>query len=92
MPLGVAADIPYQASAASIEAGQVLFIGTDGIWETRNPDGEFFGKQRLQQLIHRYAASNARTILLSIVDAVEEFRGQNDPEDDLTLLVVKVND
>jgi sigma-B regulation protein RsbU (phosphoserine phosphatase) len=92
LPLGVAADIPYQASAASIEAGQVLFIGTDGIWETRNPDGEFFGKQRLQQLIRRYAASNARTILLSIVDAVEEFRGQNDPEDDLTLVVVKVND
>jgi phosphoserine phosphatase RsbU/P len=90
LALGVAADTVYQASAAAIRPGQILFIGTDGIWETRNEHGEFFGRERLQQVIRQYAAENSRTILLSVIDAVEEFRGQKDQEDDLTLVVAKV--
>lgn len=91
LPLGVDAAIPYRESSTAIEGGQILFIGTDGIWETRNDRGEFFGRERLRQVIRQYAAENARTILLSVIDAVEEFRGQKEQEDDLTLVIVKVN-
>ncbi|MGW8187182.1 MAG: SpoIIE family protein phosphatase, partial [Desulfobacterales bacterium] len=44
LPLGVDAAIPYRESSTTIEDGQVLFIGTDGIWETGNEMGELFGK------------------------------------------------
>jgi sigma-B regulation protein RsbU (phosphoserine phosphatase) len=90
LPLGVDADIPYRAASLAIEPGQIVCIGTDGIWETRNETGEFFGKTRLQQVIRQYSAQDARTILLSIFDAVEEFRGHREQHDDLTLVIVKV--
>ncbi|MFZ0614285.1 MAG: PP2C family protein-serine/threonine phosphatase [Desulfobacterales bacterium] len=91
LPLGVDAEIPHRASSAAIADGQVLFIGKDGIWEPRNENDELFGKDRLKNVIRRYAGLSARDILLAVYDAVEEFRGELKPEDDLTIVVVKLN-
>jgi len=75
-----------------IEPGQVTAIGTDGIWETRNSAGEMFGKERLLRLIRQHATAATQAIVLAVLDAVEEFRGPDDPSDDITLMAVKVND
>jgi sigma-B regulation protein RsbU (phosphoserine phosphatase) len=90
LPLGVAKDTVYGTSSADIKAGQILIMGTDGIWEARNSKGELFGKKRLQQVIHANSKESARTILLSVIDAVEEFREKEMQEDDLTLVIVKI--
>ena len=75
-----------------IEPGQVTAIGTDGIRETRNSAGEMFGKERLLRLIRQYATAATQAIVLAVLNAVEEFRGPDDPSDDITLMAVKVND
>ena len=90
LPLGVDAAIPYRESSTAIEDGQILFIGTDGIWETANEMGELFGKDRLKEVIRRHAGQSARDILLAVHGAAEEFRGELKPEDDLTIVVVKL--
>ena len=90
LPLGVDAAIPYRESSTAIEDGQVLFIGTDGIWETGNKKGELFGKDRLKEVIRQYAGQSARDILLAVHAAAEEFRGELKQEDDLTIVVVKL--
>ena len=90
LPLGVDAAIPYHESSTAIEDGQVLFIGTDGIWETGNEKGELFGKDRLKEVIRRHAGQSARDILLAVHAAAEEFRGDLKQEDDLTIVVVKL--
>jgi sigma-B regulation protein RsbU (phosphoserine phosphatase) len=92
MPLGVLKEAEYEQSSREIKPGQVIFIGTDGIWEARNQKEEMFGKDRLQQVIRRYAAESAQTIMLSILDAVKDFCGIADQEDDLTLMVIKVKE
>jgi len=90
LPLGVDAAIPYRASSTAIEDGQILFIGTDGIWETANKMGELFGKDRLKEVIRRHAGQSARDILLAVHGAAEEFRGELKQEDDLTIVIVKL--
>ena len=90
LPLGVDAAIPYRESSTAIDNGQVLFIGTDGIWETGNEKGELFGKDRLKEVIRQYASQSARDILLAVHAAVEEFRGELKQEDDLTIVIVKL--
>jgi len=90
LPLGVDAAIPYHESSAAIEDGQVLFIGTDGLWETSNEKGELFGKDRLKEVIRRHASQSAREILLAVHTAAEEFRGELKQEDDLTIVVIKL--
>jgi len=88
--LGVDTAIPYRESSTAIDNGQVLFIGTDGIWETGNEKGELFGKDRLKEVIRQYASQSARDILLAVHAAVEEFRGELKQEDDLTIVIVKL--
>jgi sigma-B regulation protein RsbU (phosphoserine phosphatase) len=91
-PLGVSDQTRFEESVAAVEPGQIIVIGTDGIWETRNRAGEMFGKERLMHLIRQHAQSPAQAIVLAVLDAVEEFRGPDEPEDDLTLMAVKVGD
>jgi len=90
--LGIDAEIAYGESSTAVKDGQILFIGTDGIWETRNEKDELFGKDRLKNVIRQHAGRSARDILLAVYDTVEEFRGDLKPEDDLTIVVIKLNE
>ena len=92
IPLGISKDAVYTASSCDVKSGQIIFLGTDGIWEARNAEGKLFGKERLQQVIHTNSRESARTIVLSVLDAVEEFRGREEQEDDLTLVITKLTD
>jgi sigma-B regulation protein RsbU (phosphoserine phosphatase) len=92
MALGISKDTVYTASSGDIKPGQIIFLGTDGIWEARNTKGEVFGKERLQQVIHINSRESARTIVLSVLDAVEDFRGKGAQEDDLTSVIIKIID
>jgi sigma-B regulation protein RsbU (phosphoserine phosphatase) len=92
MPLGVHEDATYKELSFEIKPGQLIFIGTDGIRETRNQNDEMFGHQRLQQILRQNAKASAQTVKLAILDAVAEFRGNQAQEDDLTLVVIKVKD
>ena len=88
--LGVMDGFFYKVFSRPVSPGQTIVIGTDGIWETHNPDGEMFGKENLRRLIRVNARESAEKIVTGIVDAVSAFRGDREQEDDVTLVVVKV--
>ena len=91
MALGVDGDYIYQESVmANLSRGQILLIGTDGIWETHNASGEMFGKKRLAAHIRENASSTSEKILHSIIESLKAFRGSVKQEDDVTLAVVKI--
>ena len=91
IPLGVDADYPYANSERDgLQDGQIILLGTDGIWEAHNAEGGMFGKQPLLEVIRRERDHSAQTILEAIVDALNRFRGNYELEDDVTLLVIKV--
>jgi serine phosphatase RsbU (regulator of sigma subunit) len=46
MPLGVREDATYKELSFEIKPGQIIFIGTEGVRETRNQNDEMFGSQR----------------------------------------------
>ena len=69
--------------------GQIIVIGTDGIWETENSRSETFGKFRLRQIIRQHSQFAAQEILDAIIAALEAFRGTAPQNDDVTLIVVK---
>lgn len=71
--------------------GQILVIGTDGIWETESPYSEKFGKFRLRQIIRQHCQFSAQEILDSIIEALNKFRGTAPQNDDVTLVVAKAN-
>ncbi len=73
-----------------LETGQILFLGTDGIWEAHNTQGEMFGKNAVRNIIRKNANASAQEIQEAIVSSLKSFQGDVDPEDDVTLVVIKV--
>lgn len=93
LSLGVDRTYQYTANTTkSLAAGQVIVIGTDGVWEAQNPSGEMFGKKRLKDLVRRNHQARSEEILSSIVESIREFQAETRPADDVTLAIVKVEE
>ncbi len=90
IPLGFMKGMDFPLSGpVKPERGDVLVIGTDGIWEAENRQEEMFGKERLKEIIARNAGKNAREIGESIILRVNEFCGDAPQQDDITVVVIK---
>jgi sigma-B regulation protein RsbU (phosphoserine phosphatase) len=90
MAVGVDADFVYRENTRGLlQKGQVLFIGTDGISETRNSSGERFGAERLTDLLRKCSFLPSNEIADRILAALAEFRDTAKQEDDVTLVVAK---
>ncbi|MFV0437905.1 MAG: SpoIIE family protein phosphatase [Desulfopila sp.] len=91
MALGVEPGYPFTVnSRAGLHDGHLLAIGTDGIWETCNIEGEMFGKKRFKKLLRAHAALPAADILEAVFVALEDFRAGKKADDDITLVLIKV--
>jgi len=90
LPLGVFYDSEYTESQREITPGQIIVIGTDGIWEAHNQNDMMFGKDKLKEVIHLHANESAKEILDAVINEVEQFSYPLKKEDDLTLVVMKV--
>lgn len=93
MALGVDDTAQFQDySSAKWGDGQVVVIGTDGIWETVNSQDEMYGKDRLRESIQRNGQLSAEQIMQAIIADLTDFRQTAPQNDDVTLVVVKTKD
>ncbi len=91
LPLGIMEELEYsEHSWGPLRPGQVITVGTDGVWEMPNAAGEQFGKPRLREVIRAAAAGTAADIVQAILDSLARFRGDTRAVDDVTFVVVKV--
>jgi PAS domain S-box-containing protein len=90
--LGVSEDVRYEENVKSgVAEGQVIALGTDGIWEAINRDGQMFGKERFRDVIRSHAKENAITILSAVYDELDHYTRGQKSADDITLVVAKVS-
>jgi serine phosphatase RsbU (regulator of sigma subunit) len=90
LALGVVDDWHYQEYRTNVlESGEIIVIGTDGIWETRDVRNRLFGKERFMEVIQRKHKESADDIVDACFRAVTEFRSSLPIEDDITLVVIK---
>ena len=91
--LGVDPEARYlENEKGELAEGQIILLGTDGIWEARNPASEMFGKEPIYRTIRENPSASAKEILTSCFDALKLFLEKQTPEDDITLVVIKVRD
>ncbi|MGW8194216.1 MAG: SpoIIE family protein phosphatase [Desulforhopalus sp.] len=89
--LGVRDEVSYTENRREgLHNGQIIAIGTDGIWEAFNAAGQMFGKKRLCDIIQNHADASAEDLLSEVYDEVKRFMGGNRPQDDITLVIIKV--
>ena len=91
--LGVQADARYEQNEKNhLPKNQIIFLGTDGIWEARNPRGEMFGKDKIHQIIRQNHEAGAKEILTICFNTLNRFLEDRAPEDDVTMIVIKLID
>lgn len=88
--LGLMDDTEFmENNTHKLNPNQILVLGTDGIWEASNPDGDFFGKERLKNIIASNGHCSSKEIASEVFRSVEKFTGKVSQEDDLTLMIIK---
>ncbi len=89
--LGLDETANYEDNVISdLKSGQVILLATDGIFEARNTHGEMFGRQRVLDLIKTNCIKGAQEITELLLDHLYQFMGEREIEDDLTLVVIRV--
>jgi sigma-B regulation protein RsbU (phosphoserine phosphatase) len=90
LPLGVSETAAYQKFDKKITPGQIIMMGTDGIWESQSPQGEMFGKERFKDIIRNNAGRPAKDIIQAVIEEVDRFCHPLEKVDDVTLVITKI--
>lgn len=90
--LGVIDDFEFsEHHKKGLQNGQIIAIGTDGIWEAFNNEGQMFGKERLCRIIQNHADTSAEDILRAVYAELHSFMSGAKATDDITLVIIKVD-
>ena len=91
--LGIDGEWIYEDNEKALfSKGQIIFLSTDGVWEVQNQKGEMLGKEPILNTIRENASSNATHILDAVFDSLNTFIGEARIEDDITSVVIKMQD
>jgi len=87
LPLGVF-DRPYEEMKFALEPGDTLILYTDGVTEARDPQGDFYGIDRLRAVV-RTGADDVKALGEAIREDVRRFAAGRPQSDDLTLVCLR---
>jgi len=90
--LGILEDAIYQEHTTTLNPGDVLLMYTDGVIEARNPAGQQFGEERLQELLQKYQSLPSDKLWQRIHQAIHRHINGAEQHDDITLLVLKIQE
>jgi Na+/proline symporter len=88
--LGVKADVIYEEKETEIASGDLLILFTDGLTEAENRTGDFFGEERLEELLREYHLLPTGEIIDRIMEQARLFTGTRSFRDDVTIVLMKI--
>jgi PAS domain S-box-containing protein len=93
LALGVDENFSYQENLKTgLRPGQIIAIGTDGIWETFNQNGDMFGKALFREIIRENSHLGAEQIVAAVYDELDRFANGAKKKDDITLVIIKLQE
>ena len=76
----------------SIGQGDLFAFYTDGITEAMNEESDLFGEERLSRLLEEHAHLPSDEIQAQILGDVEAFVGGAEQHDDMTIVLLRIDD
>lgn len=87
--LGVDESLVLEQGTAELEPGDTLIMYTDGVPDALNSAEEAYGEDRMRESIKSAGSRSAQEISLNLLQALQQFIGDAQPFDDITLLLAK---
>ena len=89
-PIGIMEEMEFCGESIDDIRGHQMLIYTDGLNEAENPQKQLFGEERLQELMGDALSLDSERVIDMLKEAVERHRAGAVPNDDLTLLCLKL--
>jgi len=90
MPLGAIAKFDFQTEQFEVDSGDIILLLSDGLPELFNHTNEMFGYKRVEKLLQTNANRTSEEIIEQLKLASTEWAGEQDADDDITFVVIKV--
>ncbi len=81
----------YRSHKISLNAGDFIFLYTDGLPESPDKQFELFGYERLQKIVHQARDTDVKNILQEVKTALYRHLQQVPQTDDIAINILKVN-
>jgi serine phosphatase RsbU (regulator of sigma subunit)/anti-sigma regulatory factor (Ser/Thr protein kinase) len=91
-PLGIRTHVKFEQMQIALQPGDLLVFYTDGIVDMVNGTTEPFGFERFQASIKNHANASLTELPQRLVADAESYTGGREHIDDLTLMVVKIEE
>jgi sigma-B regulation protein RsbU (phosphoserine phosphatase) len=88
LPLGMFCETEFSSTRVQLEAGDTLFLYTDGLSEARNAIDEY-GVDRVMRLVRQQATRRPADLIAACLDDLHTFAAASPLSDDLTLLAIR---
>lgn len=89
-PIGLWPELPYEGEEIADITGKAFFVYSDGLNEAENRQQEQFSDERLIEILKTRPFESARQTIEMLKAEVETHRDGAEPNDDLTMLCLKV--
>lgn len=89
LPLGFDSSTSYQQFSLKMEEGDLFVLYTDALTEARNREDQLLGEAGLLKLVQSIPTTNVRDLSQQILAGLQEYSGDQPPDDDVTLLVLR---
>ena len=90
-PIATYPDLKFKEHGFELHPGDSLFVYTDGLPEATNSSSELFGGDRMLNALNRKPDATPEILLNIVISSVNEFVGEAEQFDDLTMLSIRYN-
>lgn len=87
--LGPFPDAVFRTENFLMNVGDILLMYTDGVSEATNENGEFYGEQRIIDLLLQLREKNSKEITTTILENVQKFNSNGTQSDDKTIVTIR---
>lgn len=89
--IGLVDDFDFKKEVVQLEKGTRLLLYTDGVTEAEDIDKNLYGKERLLEFVRNIPENySSEDVINDLFDSVKDFTGENEQNDDITVLSVKL--
>ncbi|MBC8005759.1 MAG: SpoIIE family protein phosphatase, partial [Verrucomicrobia bacterium] len=89
IPLGIYKNKTYKSNTIELQQGDLILLYTDGIINSRNPQGTHFGTEKLKEEIQGMNNLDAKEVVTKLLKSIQNYEGGSAQSDDISLLALR---
>lgn len=89
LPLGIYKDKTYKNSTIELQTGDMIFLFTDGVINSKDTNNQHYGIEKLEKNIKDLNDLSSEEVVIRLLKSIIIHEGENRQADDISLMAVK---